>query len=161
MALEIRFDDVASLQARVGEPFSPYGEPVYVTQDAIQRFADVTGDHQWIHVDVERARRESPLKTPIAHGFLILSLLPTLRLRADLRIVGHGSALNYGADKLRFLSPVPSGAAVRARARIVQIEPKARGVLVTEEIEVAIAGREAEKPALVYTMLVLYLPPTP
>lgn len=159
MPHEIRFDDIETLRARVGEPFSPYGEAILVTQEMIQRFADVTGDQQWIHVDVERAQRESPLQATIAHGFLILSLLPTLRLRADLRIVGHGSALNYGADRLRFLTLVTSGSRVRARARIVAVEAKARGVLVTEEIEVAIAGREAEKAALAYTMLVLYLPP--
>jgi len=158
---EIRFDDVPALQARIGEPFSPYGEAVEVTQERIAQFADVTLDHQWIHLDVERAQRESPLRTTIAHGFLILSLLPALRQRPDLRIVGHGSVLNYGADKLRFLSPVPAGSQVRARGRIVAVEPKARGVLVSEEIEVAVVradGGISEKPALVYTMLLLYQP---
>ena len=155
---EIRFDDVAALKARVGEPFSPYGQALAVSQDRIGAFADVTQDHQWIHIDVDRARRESPLGTTIAHGFLILSLLPTLRRRPDLQIVGYGSVLNYGADRLRFLSPVPAGSQVKARARIVSVEPKARGVLVSEEIEVAIVGRENEKPALSYTMLVLYQP---
>lgn len=155
---EIRFDDVAALKARVGEPFSPYGQALTVSQDRIGAFADVTQDHQWIHIDVDRARRESPLGTTIAHGFLILSLLPTLRRRPDLQIVGYGSVLNYGADRLRFLSPVPAGSQVKARARIVSVEPKARGVLVSEEIEVAIVGRENEKPALSYTMLVLYQP---
>ena len=155
---EIHFDDVAALKARVGEPFSPYGEALEVSQERITQFADVTQDHQWIHIDVDRARRESPLGTTIAHGFLVLSLLPTLRRRPDLHIVGYGSVLNYGADRLRFLSPVPAGSQVKARARIVSVEPKARGVLVSEEIEVAIVGRENEKPALSYTMLVLYLP---
>lgn len=158
---EIRFDDIAALQARVGEPFSPYGETVDVPQERIQQFADVTLDHQWIHLDVERAQRESPLRTTIAHGFLILSLLPRLRHRPDLRIVGYGSVLNYGADKLRFLNPVPAGSQVKARGRIVAVEPKARGVLVSEEIEVAVIrpdGTQADKPALVYTMLLLYQP---
>ena len=155
---EIRFDDVAALKARVGEPFSPYGQALAVSQDRIGAFADVTQDHQWIHIDVDRARRESPLGTTIAHGFLILSLLPTLRRRPDLQIVGYGSVLNYGADRLRFLNPVPAGSQVKARARIVSVEPKARGVLVSEEIEVAIVGRENEKPALSYTMLVLSQP---
>lgn len=156
MTVEIRFDDVAALKARVGEPWSPYGEAKLISQDVIQKFADVTGDQQWIHVDVERAARESPLRATIAHGFLVLSLLPLLRQRGDLRIVGYGTVLNYGADKLRFLSPVTAGSSVRARARIVAVEAKARGVLVTEEIEVAIVGREQEKPALSYTMLMMY-----
>ena len=158
---ELRFDDVAALRARVGEAFSPYGQAVEIAQERIQQFADVTLDHQWIHLDVARAQRESPLGATIAHGFLILSLLPALRQRPDLRIIGHGSVLNYGADKLRFLSPVPAGSQVKARCRIGAAEPKARGVLVSEEIEVAVVrpdGTAADKPALVYTMLLLYQP---
>jgi hypothetical protein len=155
---EIRFDDVEALKARIGEPWSPYGEQIVVTQDMISRFADVTLDHQWIHIDVERARRESPLKTTIAHGFLLVSLLPKLRVRSDLRVTGYGSILNYGADKLRFLTPVPAGSAVHCRNRIYLVEQKPKGTLVGEELEVAIVGREAERPAVSYSMLFLYQP---
>ncbi len=153
---QIRFDDVAALQARVGEPYSPWGQQVTITQDMINRFADVTIDHQWIHIDVERAQKESPLKATIAHGFLVLSLLPHLRQRVDMQVVGYRNVLNYGADKLRFLSPVPAGSTVHARCRVVAIEAKPKGTLVTEEIEIAVVGME--RPALTYTMLMLFQP---
>ena len=73
---EIRFDDIAALRAHVSEEFGPFGEQVEISQDMINKFAELTGDQQWIHVDVERAKRESPFKQTIAHGFLTLSLLP-------------------------------------------------------------------------------------
>jgi hypothetical protein len=154
---EIRFDDIDTLRSRVSEQFGAWGPAVAVTQDMINKFAELTGDHQWIHVDVERATRESPFKGTIAHGFLTLSLLPTLRAAADHTIVGYGNATNYGADKLRFVSPVPAGAQVHARARLVAVEPKPKGTQVTQEIAVHVVGQD-ERPALTYTMLVLYHP---
>jgi acyl dehydratase len=128
-----------------------------VTQDMIQRFAELTGDHQWIHVDVERCKRESPFGGPIAHGFLTLSLLPKLRARTDYAIVGHGNAVNYGADKLRFLAPVPAGAKLHARSRLTSVEAKPKGTMIKQEIEVGIVGQQV--PAIIYEMIVLYNPP--
>jgi acyl dehydratase len=154
---EIKFDDVDGLRRRISETFGPWGPEVRVTQEMINSFAELTGDHQWIHVDVERARRESPFKGTIAHGFLVLSLLPVLRAGADYKIVGFGNATNYGADKLRFASPVPAGAAVHARSRLVAAEAKPKGTQLTQEIAVHVVGNE--RPALLYTMLVLYQPP--
>jgi len=153
---EIRFDDIDALRARVSDEFGPFGGPIEVTQDMINRFADLTGDRQWIHIDVERAKRESPFRQTIAHGFLTLSLLPALRTPLDYRIVGYGNATNYGADKLRFISPVPAGSAVHARSRLVDIQAKPKGTQVTTEIAVHVVGQE--RPALLYTMLVLYHP---
>lgn len=153
---QIRFDDHAALAARVGEPFSPYGEPLTITQEMIDQFAKLTHDEQWIHVDVERARTESPFKTTIAHGFFVLSLLPKLRVRSDWQVTGFGNVTNYGADKLRFISPVPAGSTVHARTRLAKVEPKAKGTLITEEIEISIVG--SERPSLSYTMLMLYQP---
>ncbi len=154
--IQIRFDDLAALGQRVGEEFSPYGEQLLITQEMIDRFADLTGDRQWIHVDVERARRESPFKTTIAHGFFILSLLPRLRVRSDLQLIGYGNVTNYGSDKLRFVSPVPAGSTVHARCRLVAAEAKPKGTLCTEEIEISVVGQP--RPALSYLMLMLYQP---
>lgn len=153
---EIRFDDIEALKARIGEPFCLHGDPVLVSQEMINGFANLTGDHQWIHIDVERARRESPLGTTIAHGFLLISLLPQLRVRRDLNIVGFGSVLNYGADKVRFVNPVPANSSIHCRARLNLVEAKAKGTLVGEELEVSIVGKD--KPSLLYNMLYLYLP---
>ena len=129
-----------------------------ITQDRVDLFAEATCDHQWIHVDVERARRESPFKRTIAHGFLTLSLLPVLRAGSDHKVVGYGNAPNYGSDKLRFVSPVPAGAKVHARARLVGVDAKPKGTQVTQEIAVHVVGSD-DRPALTYTMLVLYHPP--
>lgn len=154
--IQIRFDDLAALSQRVGEEFSPYGDKVTITQEMIDRFADLSHDRQWIHVDVERARRESPFRTTIAHGFFVLSLIPKLRVRSDLQIIGYGNVTNYGSDKLRFISPVPAGSTVHARCRLVAAEAKPKGTLCTEEIEISVV--DASRPALSYLMLMMYQP---
>jgi acyl dehydratase len=153
----IRFDDVEQLKSKISDTFGPFGPEIEVTQDMINKFADLTGDRQWIHIDVERAKKESPFRQTIAHGFLTLSLLPVLRTGSDFEIVGFGNATNYGADKLRFVSPVPAGAKVHARARLLAVEAKPRGTQVTQEINVHVVGND--KPALIYLMLLLYHPP--
>ena len=117
---EIRFDDLSALKAMIGTEFGPWSKQIEVTQEMINRFADVTGDHQWIHIDVERAKRESPFGGPVAHGFLTLSLLPQLGNDLGFQIVGNRAGINYGANKLRFVSPVPSGAKVHAHSRLVR-----------------------------------------
>jgi len=153
---EIRFDDIEKLKSKVSEEFGAFGEPFEVTQEMINKFADLTGDHQWIHVDVERCKRESPFKGPIAHGFLTLSLIPRIRAVPGFQLVGFGNATNYGADKLRFTAPVPAGAKVHARSRLVAAESKPSGTQLTTEINVHVVGQH--RPALVYVMLVLYHP---
>ncbi|KVN40489.1 dehydratase [Burkholderia pyrrocinia] len=100
-----------ALMARVGETPLASGW-IDVDQPRVDRFADATGDHQWIHVDPERARRESPFGGPIAHGFLTLSLIPVLM--ADALRFEQKMGVNYGLNRVRFLKPVPVGARVRA-----------------------------------------------
>ncbi len=155
---KIPFDDVPALQRYVSEEFGEFGEPVEISQDMINRFADITGDHQWIHIDVERARKESPFKTTIAHGFLTLSLLPLLNAKssAPYQVVGFGNAVNYGSDKLRFLSPVPSGSKVHARSRLVSAEAGKKGTRVEQEIAIHVVGQD--RPAILYSMIVLFQP---
>jgi acyl dehydratase len=153
----IRFDDIEKLRTKISDSFGGWGPEVEVTQDMINKFADLTGDHQWIHVDVERAKRESPFRQTIAHGFLTLSLIPVLRPRSDFQVVGFGNATNYGADKLRFVSPVPAGAKIHARMRLVAVDAKPKGTQVMQEINVHVVG--SDRPALLYVMLVLYHPP--
>jgi acyl dehydratase len=153
----IAFDNIEALRRKVSDEFGGWGPEVEITQAMINTFAELTGDHQWIHVDVERAQRESPFKQTIAHGFLTLSLIPVLRPRSEFQITGYGNATNYGADKLRFVSPVPAGAKVHARSRLVAVEPKPKGTQVTQEIQIGVVG--SDRPALTYTMLVLYHPP--
>jgi acyl dehydratase len=156
---QIKFDDVAALQARVSEEFGPFGGELEITQKMIDAFAELTGDRQWIHIDVERCRRESPFGGPIAHGFLTLSVLPTLsaKSRDEFMLVGMGNVVNYGADKLRFLSPVPAGSKIHSRSRLAAVEATPKGTRIVREIAVHVVG--SEKPALLYSMILLYQPP--
>ncbi|HET7766475.1 MAG TPA: MaoC family dehydratase [Burkholderiales bacterium] len=117
-----------------------------VTQEHIDEFADATFDDQWIHVDRERAARESPYRTTVAHGFLTLSLLPHFFKEAvDIR--GARMGINYGLNRVRFTAPVPCGSRVRARFRLASAEDIEQGVQMVWNVAVEIEG--ADKPALV------------
>ncbi len=153
---DIPFDDIARLKSKISDTFGDWSDPIEVTQDMINRFAELTGDHQWIHVDVERAKRESPFGGTIAHGFLTLSLLPAMRSKAAWKVVGYGNATNYGANKLRFVSPVPAGAKVHSHGRLIGVESHPKGTQMTQEIVVHVVG--SDRPALLYEMVVLYHP---
>lgn len=126
-------------------------------QSRIQTFADCTEDQQWIHVDVDRAKAESPFGGPIAHGMLTLSLLPVLTFALPAVPADAGAVLNYGFDKVRFLAPVKSGVQVRSRIKLLSATPKDDGrYLVALEHTVEIEGEP--KPALVAEMLVMIVP---
>ena len=136
----IRFDDVAALRAEVGGEFGPWGPEIVVTQEMIDAFAALTGDDQWIHVDVERAARESPFGATIAHGFLTLSLLPRLAPPLPFEITGYGNATNFGLDGLRFVKPVAVGRAVRARHRLGAVRRFTSGTLVQSDTQIGVVG---------------------
>ena len=133
---------------------------VAVDQRRIDAFADCTGDRQWIHVDVERARRESPYGTTIAHGYLTLSLAGPLSIEAGVIPKDAAAALNYGLNSVRFVAPVRSGARVRNRVALVGVEDKPDGrVLLTIRNTIDIEGEE--KPALVAESIAMLVPPAP
>jgi acyl dehydratase len=127
---------------------------VEITQDRINKFADATGDHQWIHVDVERAKKEMPGGKTIAHGYLTLSLIPWLS-GGMLHVEGMTRGINYGSNKVRFTNMVPVGSRVRARQKLVSVEPRSGGMQLTNEITIEIDGQQrpacvAETISLVY-----------
>jgi acyl dehydratase len=125
-----------------------------ITQSRINDFADATGDHQWIHLDVERAKTNSPFGSTIAHGFLTLSLLPHLSEQAyDVR-GNFKMGINYGLNRLRFVSPVPAGSRVRARFTLQSVEDVAGGHQIAWAVTVETEG--GAKPALVAEWLVRY-----
>ncbi len=129
---------------------------ITVDQDLIDRFAETTGDRQWIHVDVERARRETPFGSTIAHGYLTLSLVAVMSYEIGAAPEGASMSVNYGLDKLRFLSPVRAGSRVRLRSRLVSFGEKSPGqFLMRSAIAVEIEGEE--RPALAAEALVLYV----
>jgi len=134
------------LAQHIGRQLGP-SEWMTVDQAMIDKFADATGDHQWIHVDVERARKEMPGGKTIAHGYLTLSLVP--RMAATLvTITKRSRGINYGSNKVRFTSPVPAGSRIRLRQRITAVdEVPGNGVRVTSEVAVEVEGQE--RPALI------------
>jgi acyl dehydratase len=127
---------------------------VEITQDRIDRFADATGDHQWIHVDGERARAESPFGGPIAHGYLTLALSNML-LPQLLQVPAASSGVNYGTGKVRFPAPVPEGSRIRAGAEITAVEEVAGGLQTTVLVTLELEG--STKPACVIESLSRWL----
>jgi acyl dehydratase len=152
-AMTTTVNGIAGLKEKIGEHlgFSDYLE---ITQEQVNTFADATGDHQWIHVDPERARKESPFGGPIAHGYLTLSLGPML-MPQILRVDGVKMGVNYGAGKVRFPSPVPVGSKVRLGAELKSVEDVGGGgaqvtMIVTFEVE------GAPKPSCVAEIIFRY-----
>ena len=135
---------VDGLKAAIGEHLG-YSEYFDVSQERVNQFAEATGDHQWIHVDVERAK-SGPFGGPIAHGYLTLSLGPML-YPTVVRIEGFSMGVNYGANKIRFPSPVPVGSKIRLGVKLLEIEEIANGVQMTMEFTFECQG--ASKPSCV------------
>jgi acyl dehydratase len=120
---------------------------VAIDQKRIDAFADTTGDHQWIHVDVERARAESPYRTTIAHGFLTLSLIPALS-RDNYRVENARMGINYGLNRVRFLAPVPSGSRIRLKSELFDAT-KVNETTVDLTVRQTVELDGSEKPAAV------------
>ena len=154
----IHFDDIQALRSEIRDEFGPWSEPVEVSQAMIDSFAELSGDRNWIHVDVERSRRESPFGTPIAHGMLTLSLFPDLPGGGDFEVTGYGNATNYGLDRVRFISPVPAGARLEASVRLADVRQHRGGTLLAREVRVRVAGDG--RLAYVARPLVLFMPST-
>ena len=136
-----------ALAARVGQPLG-VSEWVLVDQEMINKFAEATGDHQFIHVDPERAKA-TPFGGTIAHGFLTLSLMPLLAAKSDNpRVAGVKMGVNYGSNKLRFLAPVRAGKRVRAHFKLLELEEKRPGQW-QQVLEVTVEIEGEDKPALI------------
>ena len=127
-----------------------------IDQERINHYADFTGDHQWIHVDVERARRESPFGSTIAHGYLTLSLAAAWQYELGIIPAGVSEALNYGLDRVRFLAPVKVGARIRDRVVLLAVQPKDKSrLLVKTRNTIEIEGET--RPAMIADTLSLLL----
>ena len=142
----LKVEKPQDLLQHVGEELGP-SEWLTVTQEMIDKFADATGDHQWIHVDVERAKKELPGGKTIAHGYLTLSLLPRLAPTL-MKVAKRRRGVNYGSNRVRFTAPVPAGARVRLRQKLVKVEPvEDNGFRVTSEMTMEVEGNT--RPAMV------------
>ena len=146
------FPTPGDLKAAVGRHLG-YSEWLIITQERINQFADATGDHQWIHIDVERATKE--LGSPIAHGYLTLSLV-NLFLPQIVEVRGIRMGVNYGVDKVRFPSPVRVGARIRGGGELVNVEAVKGGVQATIRVTVEIEG--GDKPGCVVDTISRFFP---
>jgi acyl dehydratase len=142
---------IEELKTKQGEHLG-YSDWHQVTQEQVNTFADATGDHQWIHVDPERAKA-GPFGGPIAHGYLTLSLAPAL-LPQILQVDGISMGVNYGCEKVRFPSPVPVGSKLRAGAELVSVDDVAGGAQVTMRVTFEVEG--APKPSCVAEVVYRY-----
>jgi acyl dehydratase len=148
-----RVDGIAGLEALVGVELGP-SEPLVVDEATVRAFADATGDHQWIHVDTERAKKEGPWGGPIAHGYLVMSLVPQMLFRRLVQVEGMKAVINYGIDKLRFPDVTRVGSALTLRAKLAGITQKQTGHLA--RFEVAFSAEGSAKPCCVAEILVLF-----
>ena len=148
------FETLADLAACVGREVA-VSDWVTITQEQVNRFAEATGDHQWIHVDVERAK-QGPFGGPIAHGFLTLSLLPRF-FESTFEVRSARMGVNYGLNKVRFTAPVPVGSRLRARMTLLAAEPVAGdGMQMTWQVQIEREG--GDKPVCVAESLARYYP---
>ena len=150
MSTAVSVQGIEGVKSLVGKVLGP-SDCIELTQEAVNTFAEATGDRQWIHVDVERATRESPFGGPIAHGYLTLSLTP-LFLRRLIHVTGFSLGVNYGTEKVRFPSPVPVGSKLCARAVVDQVTDVPGGVQM--EITLTFETEGGRKPACVATIVV-------
>jgi acyl dehydratase len=150
----IDISNIAALKDRLGQELA-VSDWLEVTQDRINQFAAATDDHQWIHIDPIRAAKESPFKTTIAHGFLTLSLISTLA-RTAMTLPPLRLAINYGVNRVRFVTPVPSGARIRARFSPAAVEETGGSIQVTWSA--VIECEHSERPSCVAEWVVRYYP---
>ncbi len=148
------FESPAELKNAIGKHLG-YSEWLEVSQERIDQFAEATGDHQWIHVDPERARK-GPFGTTIAHGYLTLSLVSCL-LPTIVQVRGVAMGVNYGADRLRFPAPVPVGSKIRAGAELVEAGDTKDGAI-QAKVRVTIEVEGKDRPACVVDSLSRYYP---
>ncbi len=140
---------LAELKTLVGQEIA-VSDWIGIPQEKVQQFADVTGDRQWIHIDVERSHTESPFGGTIAHGFLTLSLLPTM-MESAVTMSDVKMAVNYGLNKVRFPAPVPVGSWLRGRISVLAVDDIPDGAQVTWQISVERSG--SDKPVCVAELI--------
>lgn len=152
---QISIKDIDAMKSLVTEEYTAWSNEFAVTQDVINDFAKLSGDDYWIHTDPVQAKEKSPFGTTIAHGALVQILTSQLRIPLDFEVTGFNNMVNYGSDRLRFPSPVPSGCKIRARSRIKAVEQVKSGVQMTMEINIHVVGQD--RPAVINDLVILYM----
>lgn len=138
---------IADIMDQIGQEFGP-SSPILIDQERVQRFADATGDHQWIHVDVERAKAETPFGNTIAHGHLVLSLVASKMEELQVFPEDASSVMNYGFGKVRFIGPVVTGTSVTISGKMTNVEDKGEGRYILH-LACTVQPEGAEKPVVI------------
>lgn len=152
---KISVKDIEGIKSLVSAEHSAWSNEFAVTQEVINEFARLSGDDYWIHTDPQQAQEKSPFGTTIAQGALVQVLASQLKIPLDFEIVGFNNMVNYGSDRLRFPSPVPSGCKIRARARIKAVEQVKSGVQITMELNIHVVGQD--RPSVINDLVILYM----
>ena len=155
---DIHFRDSEGLQSLVSVDFGNWSNAVDIDQTLIDQFAELSGDHMWMHVDETRCREQSPFGNTIAHGFLILVLQSKMTGGGNTieRITGYQNIMNYGSDKLRFTGAVPVNSQVRARSRVKAVNVTENKTTVTLETHIHVVGQD-ERPAVIYELIMVFM----
>ncbi len=143
------------MRAAIQPDFTGWSNAVTVTQELIDDFARLSGDDYWIHTDPERAARESPFGTTIAHGMLVQSLIGRLDMPLPFEVTGFRNMVNYGSERLRFPTPVPAGSRVHARSRFTKARQVPAGTLLMLDVHIHIVG--SDRPSVTNAVLILYM----
>lgn len=156
--MSIHYKDTDALQSLVSDDFGEWSNKLTIDQALIDQYAELSGDTMWLHVDAERCKTESPFGSTIAHGFLLLSLLPKMQSLPNVATLvdGYSHMMNYGSDKLRFLGAVTVNSEIHTRSRIKSVEVTEKKTKVTCESHVHQVGNDA-MPALVYELVFVYM----
>ena len=153
----LHYKDQSALNGLVSEEFGDWSNNVLIDQTMINQYAQLSGDNMWLHVDEERCAKESPFGCTIAHGFLILSLIPKMQSGPSglNEITGYSHMMNYGSDKLRFLGAVPVNSEICSRSKFKEVEVSDKKTKLVMETHIHVAG--SNSPVLVYDLMFVYL----
>ena len=152
--VQVPVSNLAALYALADNKFTDWSNKIVVDQDLINAFAELSGDDYWLHTDPERAKKESPFKTTIAHGSLVQVLQSRLTIALPFEITGFKTMVNYGSNRLRFPAPVPAGATVYGRSKVQDISVSHKGVQLTLEVHIHVVG--SDKPSVINDLVILY-----
>ena len=152
--VQVPVTNQAALQALVSDAYTEWSNSMVVDQALINAFAELSGDNYWIHTDPERAAKDSPFGTTIAHGALVQVLQSRLNFALPFEITGFQTMVNYGSDRLRFPSPVPAGSEIHARARVKSVQQSRKGTALTLEVNIHVVG--SDRPSVINDLVILY-----
>ena len=152
--VQVPVSNLTALSALADNKFTDWSNQIVVDQALINAFAELSGDDYWLHTDPERAKKESPFKTTIAHGSLVQVLQSRLTIALPFEIIGFKTRVNYGSNRLRFPAPVPAGSTIYGRSKVQDISVSHKGVQLTLEVHIHVVG--SDKPSVINDLVILY-----